>query len=366
MKTGMAIVFQNPGNLRPDLEVYNRELDMGRRAESLGFQSLWSVEHHFTDYILCPSPVQFLSYFAGITSEIELGTAVIVLPWHDPMRVADEVAMLDNMCNGRTLLGIGRGLGRIEFDGFRVDMNESRGRFLEYSKMLLDGLERGYCEFDGEFIKQPRREIRPAPVKSFRGRAYAAAVSPESVEIMARLGVGILVVPQKPWSELVPELREYRAKFRQYTGEDAPATMHFGWVYCHEDEQAAYDGAFKYIGGYYESVLKHYELASEHLKKAKGYEYYAKKQDDLHRYGEDAAIKSFMDLQIWGTPEQCFEKISSISRNIYSDHFGGVFSFAGMPWDDAERNMQLFVRDVMPELKRLPPIEQRVRDTEAA
>ncbi len=197
MKTGMALIFQNPGNARSDREVYEKELALGDQAEALGFDSLWSVEHHFTDYTMCPDVVQFLSYFAGRTKNIQLGSAVVVLPWHDPVRVAEEVSMLDNMSGGRMILGIGRGLGRVEFEGFRLDMNQSRGRFVDYAQMLLEGLENGYVEFDGEHIKQPRRDIRPAPFKSFRGRTYAAAVSPESVEIMAKLGVAILVIPAK-------------------------------------------------------------------------------------------------------------------------------------------------------------------------
>lgn len=362
MKTGMAMIFQNPeGCGRDDREVYTNELALGAMAEPLGFQSLWSVEHHFTDYTMCPNVTQFLSYFAGRTKDIELGSAVIVLPWHDPMRVAEEVAMLDHMSNGRMILGIGRGLGRIEFEGYRLDMNKSRGAFVEYAQMLLEGLENGYCEMDGEHIKQPRRDIRPRPFKSFRGRSYAAAVSPESVEIMAKLGVGILVIPQKPWDELIPELDSYRAKYLQYTGTEAPPTLQFGWTYCHEDEQAAYEGAVKYIGAYYDSVLKHYELRADHMKNLKGYEYYAKMQQGIREVGEDAAVKFFLDLQIWGTPEQCYQKITETSARIHSDHFTGVFSYSGMPWDDAERNMRLFAREVMPELQKLPPVKQRIK-----
>src|SRR5690606_39171419 len=153
MKTGMALMFQNPENARSDREVYEKELALGDQAEALGFDSLWSVEHHFTDYTMCPDVVQFLSYFAGRTKNIQLGSAVIVLPWHDPVRVAEEVSMLDNMSGGRMILGIGRGLGRVEFEGFRLDMNQSRGRFVDYAQMLLEGLENGYVEFDGEHIK---------------------------------------------------------------------------------------------------------------------------------------------------------------------------------------------------------------------
>ena len=76
--------------------------------------------------------------------------------------------------------------------------------------MLLRGLETGFCEYDGTYVQQPRAAIRPAPFKSFRGRTYAAAVSPESARIMAELGVGILIIPQKPWAEVARELDDYR------------------------------------------------------------------------------------------------------------------------------------------------------------
>src|SRR5436305_1447265 len=97
MHVGYAPGFYNPGNIRPDREVYREDLRLAELAEPLGFDSVWTVEHHFTDYIMCPSVTQFLAYMAGKTSRIQLGSMVIVLPWHDPVRVAEEVAMLDNM-----------------------------------------------------------------------------------------------------------------------------------------------------------------------------------------------------------------------------------------------------------------------------
>ena len=112
MDVGLAIIFQATDKSRSDLEVYRQELRMGCMAESLGFQSIWGVEHHFTDYTMCPDVLQMLAYFAGKSDTLQLGSMVVVLPWHDPMRVAEEVAMLDNMSNGRFLLGLGRGLGR--------------------------------------------------------------------------------------------------------------------------------------------------------------------------------------------------------------------------------------------------------------
>ena len=130
MHVGMAAIFQNPENERTDLEVYQADLALADLAEPLGFDSIWSVEHHFTDYTMVPDVYQFLTYMAGRTEKAQLGSMVIVLPWHDPLRAAEEISMLDNLSGGRVILGLGRGAGRVEFEGFRLDMGESRPRFV--------------------------------------------------------------------------------------------------------------------------------------------------------------------------------------------------------------------------------------------
>ena len=207
MHVGTTVIFQGQGEGRTDREVYRNDLHLGDLAEPLGFDSLWGVEHHFTDYTMCPDVLQYLTYFAGRTQKIRLGSMVVVLPWHHPMRVAEQVSMLDHMSNGRVILGIGRGVARVEFGGFGLDQNNSRDMFVEFGQTILEGLERGYCELDGKMVKQERRNIRPRPFKSFRGRSYAAAVSPESMPIMAKLGVGLLIIPQKPWDQVTADLR---------------------------------------------------------------------------------------------------------------------------------------------------------------
>ena len=353
MHVGMASIFQNPGQRRADHEVYREELRLADLAEPLGFDSIWSVEHHFTDYTMCPDVLQFLTYMAGRTSRLRLGSMVVVLPWHDPLRVAEEVSMLDAISGGRMILGLGRGAGKVEFDGFRLSMDESRARFVESAQMLLRGLETGYVEFDGTYVKQPRKAIRPAPSKSFRGRTYAAAVSPESVPIMAELGVGMLIIPQKPWSEVAKELGAYRTVYREANGEDAPPPICAGWTFCDPDGDRARAMARRYVGGYFQSVLEHYQFAGEHLKTTKGYEYYGKFSEKIETYGADGVIDFFVDLQVAGTPAQCYEKILDIRRRVGNDHFVGVFSYAGMPYDEAERNIRLFAKDVMPALQKL-------------
>jgi len=353
MHVGMATIFQNPGRARADREVYRNELRLADLAEPLGFQSIWGVEHHFTDYTMCPDVLQFLSYMAGRTSRAALGSMVVVLPWHDPMRVAEEVSMLDNLSDGRLILGLGRGAGKVEFDGFRLAMDESRPRFVETARMLLEGLECGYCQYDGEFVKQPRADIRPAPFKSFRGRTYAAAVSPESARIMAELGVGILIIPQKPWPEVARELDDYRALYREVNRAEAPAPISAGWTFCDADAGRAREMAHRYIGGYFRTVLDHYHFEGDHLGRTKGYEYYGKMSDKIATYGADKVIDFFVDLQVWGTPEQCYEKIVDIRRRVGNEHYVGVFSYAGMPPDEAERSMRLFAAAVAPALRKL-------------
>jgi len=361
MHVGMAVIFQGSGEGRTDRNVYLNELRFGDMAEPLGFESLWGVEHHFTDYTMCPDVLQMLTYFAGRTRHIQLGSMVVVLPWHDPIRVAEQVIMLDHMSDGRMILGLGRGLGRVEFEGFGVKQEDAREIFVESAQMILEGLERGYCEFDGKFVHQTRRNLRPRPFKSFRGRTYAAAVSPESSEIMARLGIGILIIPQKPWETVMTELGNYRSVFREVNGTDAHPPVVGGWTYCDENADRAEEMARKYIGGYWHTVAKHYEIVGDHLTKLRGYESYKAMQEMASSPGGmEKMIEFFMALQVWGTPEQCYKKVVDIQERTGAEAFNGVFSYAGMPYDLAEANLRLFAAEVMPELKKLVPHEDQL------
>jgi alkanesulfonate monooxygenase SsuD/methylene tetrahydromethanopterin reductase-like flavin-dependent oxidoreductase (luciferase family) len=116
MHVGYASIFQSSAT-QSDAEVYRDEVRLADLAEPLGFESIWGVEHHFTGYTMCPDVLQFLTFMAGRTTTALLGSMVVVLPWHDPIRVAEQVAMLDNLSGGRVVLGLGRGLGLVEFDG---------------------------------------------------------------------------------------------------------------------------------------------------------------------------------------------------------------------------------------------------------
>ena len=355
MHLGFAPVFQNLGQPISDREVYERELAMAERAEAMGFDSIWSVEHHFTDYTMVPDVVQFLSYMAGKTQRVQLGSMVMVLPWHDPVRAAEQIAMLDNLSGGRMILGIGRGLGRVEFDGFRVPMDESRDRFVENAEIVLEGLDRGYVERDGQFIQQPRRELRPAPFKSFRGRTFAAAVSPESMPVMARLGVGLLVIPQKPWDVVREDFKVYHRVWAETHGDDSapPQPMCGGFFFVDESADRAEEMAHRYIGRYYHSVMEHYEMQAGHFENTRGYEFYSGIHKHIGKRTPDGAASDFVRLMPFGTPTQVLEKLEYIHQTIGARGAMAHFAYGGMPYDEAERNMQLFVDKVMPEARRI-------------
>ena len=175
MQVGMATIFQNPGRARADRDVYRSELRLADLAEPLGFDSIWGVEHHFTDYTMCPDVLQFLSYMAGRTTRASLGSMVVVLPWHDPMRVAEEVSMLDNLSDGRLILGLGRGAGKVEFDGFRA----VHGR-------VAPALRRDGADAAGgprARLLRVRRRVRPAAARATSGRRRS---SPSAAAPMRR------------------------------------------------------------------------------------------------------------------------------------------------------------------------------------
>ncbi|PJK30801.1 LLM class flavin-dependent oxidoreductase [Minwuia thermotolerans] len=354
MHVGMTTFFQNKIEGMSDREVWAHEVGMAERAEPMGFQSVWSAEHHFDDYTMCPNVAQFLTYMAGRTKHVRLGSMVMVLPWHDPVRIAEEVSVLDHVSNGRAILGVGRGLGRIEFEGFRREMGHSREHFVEYAEAILESLETGVIRYDGKHYKQPAKEIRPAPFQTFKGRTYASAVSPESARIMARLGIGVMIIAQKPWDKTVEELNMYREIYREENnGAEAPRPLVACFTATHPDASVADEMHEKYIRGYSRSALEHYEFHNEGLADIKGYEYYGGLAKNIKKHGVDAFCNFLADLQVWGTPDAVYEKMREYQDLTDCAGFMCSFSYGGMPHEMARENMKCFADTVLPRLKEL-------------
>ncbi len=362
MHVGASFIFQHPdgneGDPAGDKAVYKTEYELADRVEGLGFDSLWSVEHHFNGYAMCPDPLQFLSYFAGRTKHVKLGTMVTVAPWRDPIRIAETCSVLDEISDGRLILGIGRGVAKTEFDGFRVDMNTSRQLLVETTEAALMGLETGQIEYDGEVIKQGRVLIRPKPTYSYKDRVYISAASPETYKIMARLGVGLLFIPgTRVWTDVAADLEGYRALFREVHGREAPPPIFAGWVFVDEDAERARELGRRYISGYIKSALAHYDTKGAHLKNVKGYESYVAREEAAAARGvtEVMVENSFVESHVYGTPDQCFERIAEVRKMLGACAFLAVFNYAGMPREEALRNQALFAAKVLPRLKAHAP-----------
>jgi alkanesulfonate monooxygenase SsuD/methylene tetrahydromethanopterin reductase-like flavin-dependent oxidoreductase (luciferase family) len=353
MHVGYGAAFQNPNNAIPDDEAFRQEVRFCEMAEPLGFESIWAAEHHFTDYTMSPDTVQFLTYMAGRTTHVKLGSMVIVLPWHDPIRVAEQVSMIDHLSSGRYVLGLGRGLARVEYEGFRVDQNEGRELFVENAELLLNALEKGYME-GGRHANQPRRDIRPFPRRSFRGRTYAAAVSPESMPIMAKLGVGVLIIPQKPWEVVKQEFEVYKRVWHETNATEPPKPLSLAFVFVDEDKARAEEVGFKYIAAYNRSALKHYEMLSEKFGTHKSYEHYGKVNKLMANLSPEDLDKGFVKLMPCGTPDQVLEKYAVMREATDLAGTMVILGYGGMPYDEVERNIKCFATKVMPELKKWP------------
>lgn len=352
MKVGIQMVFQSYG-YGPDMtdgRVVDEEVELGVLADELGYDALWPVEHHFEDYAFCPDNVEFLAHMAARTSRIGLGTGAVILPWNTPLRVAEKISFLDHLSGGRVLFGVGRGLARKEYEHFGVPMDESRERFDESAKMVIEALETGFIEGDGPFYPQPRTPIRPRPERSFRDRFYCVAMSPDSVLAAGDLGARMVVFSQRPYPDQAQAINTYRERYRERHGTEAGPPVTCDFVYCDTDAAKAEDYAHKYIAGYLTSVMHHYELASDHLKNAKGYESYGNAVDLLKEIGLETMCEMYLGVNVWGTPDTIVERLRERREIIGDFDLTACFRYAGMPIEDAERSMRTFAAEVLPVL----------------
>jgi alkanesulfonate monooxygenase SsuD/methylene tetrahydromethanopterin reductase-like flavin-dependent oxidoreductase (luciferase family) len=354
MKVGVSLNMLTKEG-RSDASVVAEHLALGDLAEPLGFDSVFALEHHFTGYAMSPSPTQLLSYIAGRTRRITLGTAVIVLPWHDPVRVAEEIALLDVLSNGRCVFGFGRGAASVEYAGFRVPMEEARPRFVEAARIVLKALTQEVFDWDGEFFKIPATSIRPRPISHPERRFYASSVSPESAEIMAKLGFGLLVIMQNEWPKAAEDIRRYRDITVGVGHAPRPPIISTN-VSVAESRSEAHERAVQYLARKFDSIDRHYKFSDGHLGSVKGYEFYggmaktySKMQDPSYR---QKATEFYVKIQVVGTPDDCLQQIGELQRLTGLDHLVVEFGYGGMPHEEAQLNMRLFAERVMPVLQR--------------
>lgn len=361
MHVGLATGFANHRKI-DDAQFVREELVQCLLAEELGYDSLWITEHHFSHYSLSPNPLMYLAYLAGATKRMRLGTQVLVVPWHDPVRLAEEIIMLDHVSGGRGVFGFGRGLARLEYEGLRIDQGQARERFDETVSLIMQAMDTGFIE-GGEIFKVPRRELRPRPLRTLKGRAFCAAGSPNSMIAAAKLGLGRLYLGQpmtdgqptpftaqggKAKGSEPPKDHWLEAWKEAHPNDTPPQPFVSTLVFIDESSERAHERAH-YSGVTYRNAIEHYELTSEHHGTIKGYESYKAvrlKEEDI-----DKAVENVIAQSIAGTPQEVLEKLAALKVALNPQGFFPHLHTGGMPHDEAVRSIRYFAKHCLPEMK---------------
>src|ERR1700704_2416998 len=161
---GTFLLMQSP-SARSSQESFDRALDIGQAAEDLGFHNIWLAEHHFSTYGYLPRPVQLATYIAAKTTRLRVGTAVIVVPLHHPLIIAEEIAMLDILSGGRLDIGLGRRYQRYEFERFGLKLDSGGQRWDESIDILMKSFAGKPFSYDGKLFPIPETTVYPQPIQ---------------------------------------------------------------------------------------------------------------------------------------------------------------------------------------------------------
>jgi alkanesulfonate monooxygenase SsuD/methylene tetrahydromethanopterin reductase-like flavin-dependent oxidoreductase (luciferase family) len=352
MHVGLATGFAHQrGDDYPDTQFIREEVSNLVLAEELGFDSVWITEHHFTDYSMSNDPLQILTYIAAKTRRVKLGTQCIIVPWHNPARLAEKIINLDILSEGRALLGFGGGLAPHEFAGLGIDQNRSRALYNDILDVLIPALETGILEGEGEYGVIPRTELRPRPIRSFEGRKFCGSLSGNSMVSAARYGFGnmVLNLPQRG-QDVPPD--KYSEVWQQVHGDGSrpPAPIVSGNFYIDESAEYAEQQGRKYLAITMQSAVKNYSLSKPgtftHIKGYEHYENMVMEPDAVEAYAEN-----FSKGAVTGTPQMILDRMWEL-KGIYGPQaFFPHLYFGGMPQEDARKNMHLFAEKVLPEVK---------------
>lgn len=314
-------------------------------AEELGFDMLWMTEHHRTPYGMCPNPLQFLAWLAGRTERIGLGAAVVVLPWHDPVRAAEDIALLDNLASDRPIrIGFGRGAAASEYAHLGIDQGTARERFDEGVDIVRKAILNESFSHDGDIFKIAPTTIRPRPHRPQQlvDEFFCAFVGEPSLRAAARAGLGMCVNVAKDWN-LVRADTELFNSIRAEDGRDPIRPMIVQLMYCAESDEEAREAASRYMVDYYGDANRHYRVAE--VASVKGYEHYGAGGD-----GGDAMNPDILAHSLWGTPERILGQIRTLQQQTDLKHLLISGRFGTMPVAEAERSLGLFASEVLPNI----------------
>jgi alkanesulfonate monooxygenase SsuD/methylene tetrahydromethanopterin reductase-like flavin-dependent oxidoreductase (luciferase family) len=211
MKFGLFGGARARGGPAGDSEGYHEFIKYVVAAEELGFSSVFLVEHHFTGFGQVSASLNLLSYLAARTEKIRLGTAVVVLPWHNPVLVAEEAATLDLLSNGRLDFGVGKGYRPYEFSGFCIPQEEATARFDEAIDVIRRAwTTKGRFSHHGKLWHYDNIVVEPAPIQQPHPPFWMGAGSADSIRRAAREGYNLLLDQIAPIDLIVERVRTFR------------------------------------------------------------------------------------------------------------------------------------------------------------
>jgi alkanesulfonate monooxygenase SsuD/methylene tetrahydromethanopterin reductase-like flavin-dependent oxidoreductase (luciferase family) len=212
MKFGLFGGARARGGPVGDSEGYHDFINYVCEAEKLGFSSVFLVEHHFTGFGQVSASLNLLSYLAARTERIRLGTAVVVLPWHNPILVAEQAATLDLLSNGRLDLGVGKGYRSYEFSGFCVPQDEATERFDEAMEVIRLSWQSAGERFSykGKWHSYDNVVVEPSPIQQPHPPFWLGAGSAGSIKRAAREGYNLLLDQIAPIDLIIERVATFR------------------------------------------------------------------------------------------------------------------------------------------------------------
>ena len=339
---------------RPHAEIIQRELDQMVLSEELGFDEVWLTEHHFIDYGLSVDPATLASAVASRTSRLRIGLAAAILPFHDPIRLAEQLALVDIISGGRLDVGVGRGNRPSEFIGYRVPQVESRERFDEAVQILQRAWTQERFSYDGRYFQIPDVRVIPKPLQRPHPPLYQVCVSPDSIEGTALRGWPMLNSLLFGGVEQLVAARDRYVATLQKAGRTAAeiTALLALWgvsrqIYVAPTDAQALAEARDAEMWFQESFRKFLipeRIEESHPTLHPGFRAMAERLSRITWEGLVAETLAF------GSPE-------TVSRHIEQMRQLGVgqlmcwMNFGGLPEDKVRRSMDLFAREVMPRFR---------------
>jgi natural product biosynthesis luciferase-like monooxygenase protein len=310
---------------------YDRMLEQIVRADELGFSSVWLTEHHFDYYGgTIPNPAVFGAVVARATQHIRIGTAVTVLPLHNPLLVAEDFAMLDVLSNGRLDMGIGRGSVAAEFREFGVGNEESAASMAEACQLIIQAWSQERFSHAGQNVA-----LVPRPVQQPHPPIYVGASrTPDTFAWAGQQGFHVMVLPYMFPPEFLQErLNIYFDALRANGHDPGQVEVMAKFHVFVADSQAE---ASRLAGPAYD----HYQRIARSRS--------GREHKDYWRSGLewDDQVREFRIIA--GTPDDCIERIRYWRDNLGLTHIGGTFHFGGLSQEATLRSLELFAREVAP------------------